>query len=275
MVASVRERALSDQQVSSYHRDGYLVVAGLFTPAEVAELRDTFTAQAANGPVPGLSDTHWALGPDDPLARYPRMMHPHRHLDKPVGSLAMKYMLDRRVGDMLFDLLGEEAIAAQSMFYFKPPGARGQAFHQDNFYLKVEPGNCIAAWVAVDDADEANGTLVVVPGSHRMDVVCPEQSDTTRFFSKDHIPLPPGMREQRLDLAAGDCLFFNGTLIHGSYPNTSTRFRRSFISHYANKSCREIAKFYFPLYDFAGQQVHRDVATGGGPCGTVEPKGPH
>jgi len=37
--------------------------------------------------------------------------------------------------------------------------SRGQAFHQDNFYLRVKPGTCVAAWVAVDDADEENGSI--------------------------------------------------------------------------------------------------------------------
>jgi len=59
--------------------------------------------------------------------------------------LALRYLLDDRLEDVLTDLFGEEPLAAQSMLYFKPPGAKGQALHQVNFYLKVEPGICIAA----------------------------------------------------------------------------------------------------------------------------------
>ncbi|MEJ7654789.1 MAG: phytanoyl-CoA dioxygenase family protein [Chloroflexia bacterium] len=44
---------------------------------------------------------------------------------------------------------------------YSPAGARGQALHQDNFFLKVEPGTCIAAWAALDPADRENGGLEV------------------------------------------------------------------------------------------------------------------
>ena len=40
-------------------------------------------------------------------------------------------------------LLGREPYAAQTMFYFKPPGARGQALHQDQTPLRVQPGTCL------------------------------------------------------------------------------------------------------------------------------------
>src|SRR5690606_6735987 len=105
----------------------------------------------------GHYEPDFQAGVHDPLKRYPRVMHPHRF-----NETAKKYMLHQPVFDVLRDLYEEEPIAAQSMYYYKPPGSRGQALHQDNFYLKVEPGNCIAAWTAVERADEDNGCLLVV-----------------------------------------------------------------------------------------------------------------
>src|SRR5581483_1096451 len=110
---------------------------------------------------------------------------------------------------------------------FKPPGARGQDLHQDNFYLRVRPGTCMAAWTAIDDADAGNGGMVVVPSSGDLSVQCPEKSDPTIFFTNEHVPVPAGLKETSLTLRAGDVLFFNGSVIHGSYPNKSRdRFRR-------------------------------------------------
>src|ERR1051326_2393780 len=153
-------------QLSAFRRDGFIVARQLFAADEVAEIRDTFTALAKDGPVPNLSEVtrnNASYDESDPLSRYPRMMHPHNRPDLPVGPLAMKYMLHPRIRPLLRELLGEEALAVQSMFYFKPPGARGQDLHQDNFYLRVKPGTCMAAWTAVDDADEENGGMVCVP----------------------------------------------------------------------------------------------------------------
>jgi ectoine hydroxylase-related dioxygenase (phytanoyl-CoA dioxygenase family) len=66
---------------------------------------------------------------------------------------------DRRALTTLLD--GVEPFAVQTMLYFKPPGARGQAVHQDQYYLRVDPGTRIAAWQALDRCDEENGCLEV------------------------------------------------------------------------------------------------------------------
>jgi phytanoyl-CoA hydroxylase len=274
----IHRRDMTPQQLDDYRRAGFHIARQFLSPAEVGVIRDTFTRMGENGPVPGLSGNDGRLTPGEPLYRWPRMMHPHRHADKPVGPLALRYLLDRRVEAVLRDLLDDEPIAAQTMFYFKPPGARGQAFHQDNFYLRVRPGSCMAAWLAIDDADQENGGMVVVPGSHTMDVVCPEKSDASQFFTTEHVETPPGLQKHPADLRAGDVLFFNGSLIHGSYPNRSPeRFRRALICHYVPESSVEVAHWYRPLLRFDGTVVEKQNATGGGPCGTVQEmvKGPH
>jgi phytanoyl-CoA hydroxylase len=260
-----------------FQQNGFAVARGLFSPEEIATIRETFMQQAANGPVEGLSDGHHQhCSPNDPLAFYPRMMHPHRHTDKLVGPLSMQYMLDGRVHDVLSEIMGDEPVAAQSMFYFKPPGARGQDLHQDNFYLRVAPDTCYAAWTAVDDADEGNGGMMVVPGTHDLAIACPEKADSSVSFTDAHVEPPPGLSPETVRLKAGDVLFFNGSVIHGSYPNTSTdRFRRAFICHYLPRTSIEISKHY-ATQTFDGEPIYFAEATGGGPCGTpFEIKGPH
>ncbi len=276
-MAVTMNRALSDEQVAQFERDGFLILRQFFSPEEVAEIRDTFTELNANGPIPGLSEIKAEYRPEDPLSFYPRMMHPHRHPELPVGPLSMRYLLDRRIHDVLYDLFAEEPVAAQSMFYFKPAGARGQDLHQDNFYLRVKPGTCMAAWLAVDDADRENGGMVGVPGSHKTEVVCPEAADSSKFFTSHHVRIPEGLREVPLDMEAGDMLFFNGSLIHGSYANRSKdRFRRALIFHYVPRSSAEVSHWYRPLLTFDGEEVLIADATGGGPCGVaVADKGPH
>ncbi len=251
---------------------------GLFPKEAVAALAAAFMAQAAKGRVEGLNLDSRITDPADPLYEYGRMMHPHNHPDLEIGRLSMTYMLFPAVGEMLQILFGEPAVAAQSMFYFKPPGARGQDFHQDNFYLRVHPGTCIAAWASVDDSDQGNGGLLVVPGSHKFGIICPETADPARFFTTEHLDVPAGYKAVPIDMKAGDVLFFNGSVIHGSYPNSSAdRFRRAFICHYAPASAAEIAKFYKPLYTFQGGTQVKSWVSGGGPCGTVQDavRGPH
>ncbi|MBB5077872.1 phytanoyl-CoA dioxygenase family protein [Nonomuraea endophytica] len=254
-----------------FHDRGYIVARGMLAPHEADLLREEFTRLHAAGPVPG----HFSPKPQEPglpydgLRAYPRIMHPHQ-----INDVALRYLLDARIAAVLRELLEEEPIAAQSMFYFKPPGARGQALHQDNFYLRVEPGTCVAAWIAVDRVDRANGGLEVVPGTHKMDLFCPEDADSSISFTREYVPPPPGLERVPVDMEPGDVLFFNGSLVHGSGPNaTADRFRRSLIFHYAGRSAERIAAYY-PTLTMAGAPHPLPAAEGGGPCGT-EASGPH
>lgn len=261
--------------VETFDRDGFLVARGLFGADEVQELQDEFAAIHAGGPVPGhfepLTRSDDPASPVDVLAQYPRVMLPHRF-----SAVARRYLLDARIGRVLSHLLREEPLAAQTMFYYKPPGARGQALHQDNFYLRVEPGTCIAAWVALDDIDRENGGLEVVPGTHRMDLFCPEEADAEVSFTREFVPPPPGLAAVPVDMTPGDVLFFNGSLVHGSGPNRTTdRFRRSFICHYLGRSAERISQWYQPLA-MDGTDVGLAASVGGGPCGTSDVvAGPH
>jgi hypothetical protein len=69
-------------------------------------------------------------------------------------------------------------------------------------------------------------------------------------------------------MKAGDVLFFNGSLIHGSFPNTSAdRFRRSLIGHYIVGDAQKVGGFYHPVLRMDGSVVEMETSDGGGPCG--------
>ena len=266
------EEQMPASDAETFGQDGFVVVRGLLSPQEAAAMRQHFMdiqRQALDADSP-LRKYFSPAGEEDSggdaLKQFPRIMHPHRF-----DELSMKMMLDARIESALRELFGEEPLAAQSMFYFKPPGARGQALHQDNFYLKVSPGTCIAAWLSLDLADEHNGTLFVVPGSHHEKVLCPHAADLSKSFTTEEVDIPEGLEAVEVKLEAGDVLFFNGSLIHGSYPNTTQdRFRRAFICHYVGAGTTEMNSGYYPLHSFDGVTLTKGEAQGGGPCGTEE-----
>ena len=247
-----------------YERDGIVQVPGLLTLAEVDEIKTAYMTQVAADHSLAIDD---GVPAEDPLAQYPRFVHPHRRTDVPAGRLALELMLDSRIIDVVSTLIGP-ALGAQSMFYFKPPGARGQAMHQDNTFLRAHPETCLAAWIAIDDVDAENGGLAVVPGSHQVELVCPEPADLTESFTNAEVPIPDGMTKVQTRMRAGDVLFFHGSVVHGSRPNTSPdRFRRSLIFHYIPEASREIAAFYNPLVRPDRRTTALTEALGGGPCG--------
>jgi phytanoyl-CoA hydroxylase len=253
---------VSDFYKGTFDQQGYVVVPALFATDEVAALREHFMSLRARGSYP--DDLVGAdPGSRDPLKRYPRMAQMHRW-----DPRTLRWLLDHRLVNWLRILLEDEPYAVQSMLYFKPPGSRGQALHQDNFYLKAQPGTCMAAWLALDAADEENGCMSVVPGSHEWPVLCTEKADTRISFTDVTVPLPSYDLVESVVMEPGDVLFFNGSLVHGSNPNrTSDRFRRSLIAHYVQAEARQVAQYYQPALRMDGSPLTLEVAEGGGACG--------
>ncbi|MEV6273064.1 phytanoyl-CoA dioxygenase family protein [Kribbella sp. NPDC051936] len=247
---------------AEFERTGYTLVRGLFSPAEAERLRDHYMDVRQHGPRAHDFAGHTSTD-RDPLKRYPRMAQMHRWDDE-----SLLWMIDPRIDEVMTTLLGRSPYAVQTMIYFKPPGSRGQALHQDNFYLKADPGTCVAAWMALDRVDEANGCLEVVPGSHRWPILCTEKADTTVSFTDVTVPLPTAEAAVPVVMEPGDVLFFHGALVHGSNPNTTTdRFRRALIGHYIEGEAERVAQYYHPALRMDGTELTLEVAEGGGACG--------
>jgi len=248
--------------VEQFELNGYTLAKGLFTQEEVAKYRDHYMTLRAAGSYPG--DTAGVdVSSNDPLKRYPRMIHMHRW-----DEVSLQWLLDDRINNWLTSITGIEPYAVQTMLYFKPAGARGQALHQDQYYLRVQPGTCMAAWLALDDCDIENGCLQVVPGTQNAPVLCTVKADTTQSFTDVTVPLGEGMHSIPVEMKAGDVLFFNGQLVHGSYPNSTTdRFRRALIGHYIVGDAKKVAEFYHPALRMDGSVVGLESSERGGACG--------
>jgi hypothetical protein len=249
-------------EMRRWHEDGYVVKRGLFTHDECARWTDHFMTMRAAGTYPGDFDGVDATSAD-PLRKYPRLIHMHRW-----DPASLSWMTDARINAALTELDGREPLAVQTMVYFKPPKARGQALHQDNFYLQAKPSTCLAAWLSLDRSDVANGCMRVVPGSHRLPLLCTTKADTSQSFTDVTVPVPDDLPVTPVEMDPGDMMFFNGSLIHGSLPNTTTdRFRRALIGHYVCGDARTVAEWYHPVYRMDGTIVDLGVSPGGGPCG--------
>ena len=265
---------IDSQLTEQFQEEGYALVRNLFSEEEVDFYRRHFMALRAQGEklgdFAGVDMGNEALNKADPLQDYPRMIHMHRWDDT-----TRKWLLDQRLRECLNAFLGRDPYAVQSMLYYKPPGSRGQALHQDQYYLRAQPGTCVAAWLALDPSDEANGCLQVVPNSGSLPVLCTTPADTTQSFTDIAVPLPEGMESKSMIMNAGDVLFFNGTVIHGSHPNTTEdRFRRSLIAHYVTSESEQLTKYDQPVLTMDGEEQWLTFSEEGGACGVwVEENG--
>lgn len=134
-------------------------------------------------------------------------------------------------------------------------------WHQDRAVARPEADrtNMVTAWCAVTDADEENGCLRVIPGSHRqeMQVHCPQPQ----------VGIPARLIDQQkitpLPVRSGGVIFFHPLTIHGSLPNRSDRLRWSFDLRF-NRSGEPTGRPQFPDFvarsRIAPHQVLEDPA---------------
>ncbi len=263
----ISDPPIAEEKIEAFQRDGYFIVDSLFNEQELAAIEAFFEDYKRNGQK--VYETGCAFEELDPAKHQVRAMHPHRYSGK-----VREWFLNPRVMDVLESLLGRPALGVQTMYYYKPPGAKGQGMHQDNFYLVSLPTTCIAAWTAIDEATDENGCLWVVPGSHKGKILCPKTDASSlqswNNYGDSHInPFPREIKPIPVPVPQGSTMFFGGNLIHGSGPNRmKDRSRRTFIGHYIDEASDCVAKFYHPVLNRHGETIsHVHEYAGGGPCG--------
>jgi len=263
-ITDSQETLLSPGQKAQFDEAGYCIVSGLFREEELAEIEHFFEEFKWNDQA--VFGKGASYGEVDKTKFQVRAMQPHRYSEKVMG-----WFTHPRVAAVLEGLLGRPALGAQTMYYYKPPGAKGQGMHQDNFYLLAKPATCIAAWSPIDSADEENGCLWVVPGSHKEGIYCPESKEERWLnYGDSHISrFPRETKPIPVPVKRGETVFFSGNLIHGSGPNRSgDRSRRTFIGHYVDDASEQLSRFYHPVVNMRGEVVSNiEIPVGGGPCG--------
>ena len=216
---------LTPQQREHYKEQGFVVIPHLFDTTTTMLMLEHYMKRRAEGPKPG--DTGGTTDhADDPNHQFPRMINMHNW-----DGLTKEWASDTDLLAVTEQLIDDTPVLLQTMLYFKPPGARGQALHQDEQYITIDP--IIGVWVALDTSDAAVGRMVIIPRSHQYGLLSVETADTAISFTDVQAVKPGNAEELGIDMAPGDTLFFHGKVIHGSYMNkTNDRWRRSFICHY-------------------------------------------
>lgn len=221
--------------VDRYRRDGCLVVPDLFTREDCRALRDEALAicrgrfgalQGYVEPKPGESD-------DTVMRRYMVAIMVHK-----IPSLFSRRVGDARILRVLNALIGPDVKAIHSQAFFKAPGMPGNGWHQDELFIPTRDRSLVTVWIALEDTSIENGCLRVFPGSHRPSVLWPmrrhNDPEVDRAEEAYGFPYAPG-DAVAVELREGSALFFDGYLVHGSFPNRSQdRTRRALLYVYAD-----------------------------------------
>lgn len=205
---------LSEAQLAQFCRDGFLVMRGLYSPAEIAEIA-TWTEELANAPEqPGTAWMYFELGDNGAriLSRIENFV--------PFHAGFARLITRRRMQQAVTELFGEPAVLFKDKINFKMPGGDGFRAHQDvqagwDDYASLH----ITAMVAIDETTPENGSLEFIPGAHR-----------EGLLGRKWAPLEDRDTGHRpyvaLHCKPGDAVFFDSYAPHRSEPNRTAHSRR-------------------------------------------------
>jgi ectoine hydroxylase-related dioxygenase (phytanoyl-CoA dioxygenase family) len=223
-----------------YEANGYLLVPGVFDADEVEAMKDALGRILAAEA--GDTNHSWSAVSDRQL-----VLKGHHDLQYH-DAVFTRMVAHPKLVAVLTELIGPNVQLHHSKMLVKPP-EQGAPFpmHQDYPYFPHERHTVLAASVHLDDTDEENGCLHVIPGSHRLGPLEAEgASHTVDYPLESGTPVPA---------AAGDVLFFNYLTVHGSGTNRSDRIRRNVLFQY-----RDPADVPVPNGD--GKEDHVDWGMG-------------
>lgn len=254
--------------LDAYRRDGFLIVEGFKTADECDALRrrthelvEAFDPASvasvfeAGGSQRHAADRYFRESGDeirfffekeafdrsgrltkDKHAAMNKIGHAMHDLD-PVFD---RFSRDPRLAALARSLGLQDPGLVQSMVIFKPPRIGGEVnCHQDASFLHTEPVTVTGFWFALEDADEANGCLIGIPGVHGSGLrerfhYAGEDLVMTKFGEKDW----PADREVPLFAPKGTLVVLHGLAPHRSAPNTSPRSREAYALHVVDRVAR-------------------------------------
>ena len=211
----IRERILSPGQVDQFHRDGFLVVRGMYSPEETAAISEWTNEVAARPEVPGKYMMYFENSQADGsriLCRIENFVPYHEGFSKLITA--------RRMQQAVSELFGEEAVLFKDKINFKLPGGDGFREHQDvqagwDDYADLH----VTAMIAIDETNEANGSLEMIAGMHKRGVLgsmwAPLTDEDTGDADYVAVHCQPG-----------DAVFFDSFAPHRSQPNRTSEARR-------------------------------------------------
>lgn len=220
---------LTGEQLAQYNEQGYLKLGRTLTDEGLERMRNEVMAA-------------WEVekGPFDPTATWLKnalLADIHHKSD-----VVRRYYFNGPMVDVAQQIIGPNIKGATSQLTFKMRGNdKPFHWHQDNVYGELDPYNALTVLTALDDSDEENGCLWIVPGSHKEG-----QADYEHSVEKIETQQPVILdvdesRAVPAPLKAGECLFFHCHMLHKSEGNRSKdRDRRILFLRYADADAVEV-----------------------------------
>lgn len=209
---------LSEAQKTAYHEKGYLIdLPPAFDAAGVQQLKH------------GFQELCKLLEPNETPYEIIRW------------HMTSKWLYDvcanPQILNYVEDLLGPNFYLWGTGFFAKAPHSdKVVPWHQDSYYWPLQPHHTVSAWLAFEDADEENGALKVIPGTHRSGLLKHSTSGANENVLKLELDKDSYNASDAISLVlkAGQVSLHDDAMVHGSPANLSDRWRIGLAIRYSS-----------------------------------------
>ena len=227
----------ADEQKAFFEDQGYLILEDFMHAEELA------TCEAE---IDSLHQLAGSMSAQDPRHRNFQIEPYAEHTEEAGRPILRKIEETRQYSDVFRDLaahpklidtvrvlLGDDLLLFRSTLMLKPAfHGSVHAFHQDSAYWPMDPPTLVTVSIALNDSDEDNGCIQVIPESHKwgmQDWGLIAQDKDKPLTERDDLDLS---RLMTVPLKAGSALMFHSLSVHGSGANTSPRPRHTALYAY-------------------------------------------
>jgi phytanoyl-CoA hydroxylase len=219
---------LTQEQIASYREQGYIGIDRVLSAEEVDALRQTTDEFVEKSRSIAESDAVFDLEPDH-SADSPKL----RRLKSPVAQHAVynNMLHHQRILDIVAQLIGDRIRTNGDKLNMKSGGFGSPVeWHQDWAFYPHTNDDLLAVGVCIDEMNEENGCLLVIPGSHQGPIH--DHHLDGHFAGAVTAADFDDSAAEKIELKAGGISIHHVRALHGSLPNTSPNPRRLLLLQY-------------------------------------------
>lgn len=231
-------KPLSPQQLQEFQENGYLIARKLATDATIRAMNAIIddSVRPALAPVEYEADVHYPGAPDSKNA--PGGQTPRRLLNAYARDIVFRdWARSPAVVNRLRQMLDCSSVMVSQNHHncvmTKYPGFSSvTSWHQDMRYWSFDRSELVSVWLALGDEAPENGGLLLIPGSHKVDL--PRGRFDAAMFLRSDIEENQALLDRAIpaDLQAGDTLFFHCRTFHAAGRNETQTVKKSLVYTY-------------------------------------------
>jgi len=220
----------------TFERDGYVLIPRFLDRGEVDEIIQNFE-RVIKHVTPNMPTEKVFFEDKNDSSTLKQLIDIHQY------DPFFNYILNKgKFKDIAAFLLDDKVIGKTLEYFNKPPRiGKPTPPHQDGYYFMLKPSVAVTMWMALEPADEENGCVRYIKGSH-LTGMRPHGRTTTLGFSQQILDYGPEDVEKEISIRTqpGDLLIHHSLTIHTAGGNNSVlRTRKALGLIYFGVSAKE------------------------------------